>query len=67
MASRSIPDLVTITGTSIYHNNMYIPGSVVIFKKGTKERGFCVEIDYKENWEKAGIRFYTIPYDSLTR
>ena len=66
-ASKSKPDLVTITGLTIYHNNKVIPGSVVIFKKGKRERGFCVEIDYQENWEKAGIRFYTIPYDSLTR
>ena len=60
-ASKSIPDLVTITGTSIYYNNKAIPGSVVIFKKGKRERGFCVEIDRLDHWEKVGIRFYTIP------
>ena len=43
--SRSVPDLVTITGTSLYYNNKYIEGSKVIFKKGKKDRGFCVEID----------------------
>jgi hypothetical protein len=33
LPSRTKPDLVTITGTSLYFNNKYIPGSIVLFRK----------------------------------
>ncbi len=62
LAEKYKVDIVIITQTSITLNGQPHDGSVLIFRRGDKERGFCVEIDYIRNWG-SGIKFYTIPYN----